>query len=79
MSQVKEISVSYGLTVNTGNYESERVDVGATITLSPGESEDQVVEKFIAWAKARCYQARHAIKNPAPPAPAMAPTPRSKP
>ena len=76
--QVREISVSYGLTVNTGNYESERVDVGATITLSPGESEDQAVDKFMAWAKARCYQARHVIKNPLDQRHQPTPTPRSK-
>ncbi len=72
MSKVKEITIAYGLTVNTGNYESTRIDVGATVTLDPGETEDQAMDKFMAWAKRKCHDFRNNI-NGAAPAPSPAP------
>ena len=67
--EVKEVTVSYGLTVNTGNFNSERIDVGATVSLSPGEDENQVADKFLTWAKQKCYTARHGLLHPDSPTP----------
>ena len=67
--QVKEISISYGLTINTGSFNSERVDVGATVSLSSGETEEEVTDKFLLWAKQKCYALRHEILHPDLPTP----------
>lgn len=37
--QLKELSVEVGLTLNLGNYESARINAGATATLSPDDNE----------------------------------------
>jgi hypothetical protein len=46
--QVRELRVEYGRTVNLGNYESERLLVGFTTTLEPGED--------LAFAVAQIYE-----------------------
>ena len=38
MGLITEIEVSYGLTINTGNYESERIDLMARVLVSTDES-----------------------------------------
>ena len=48
--KTKEISVSFGRTVNMGNYQALRVDVGATVTLEEGESESACFAQL--WAAA---------------------------
>ena len=38
MGLITEIEVSYGLTINKGNYESERIDLKARVIVSTDES-----------------------------------------
>ena len=38
MGLITEIEVRYGLTINTGNYESERIDLMTRILVSTDES-----------------------------------------
>jgi len=35
--RIVKVSVNYGETINIGNYESRRIDYGATAELAPGE------------------------------------------
>lgn len=39
-----KVVVSRGLTINLGNYESERIDLSAEIELSPGETAEQAFD-----------------------------------
>lgn len=51
MAITKEITIGYGRTVNTGNFSSERFDLSATVTLEPGEDENEVVATYYEWLK----------------------------
>jgi hypothetical protein len=51
--QVREVKVEYGRTVNLGNYESERVQVGFAADLAPDEQEDQAAALRVAVELAR--------------------------
>lgn len=42
MSEIREVSIEYGRTVNLGNYESERLHVGLRATVGR-DDDDQVV------------------------------------
>jgi hypothetical protein len=44
---LKEIEVRVGLTLNLGNYESARVDVGAKATLDPQEDHRPAYKKLM--------------------------------
>lgn len=58
MPKTKEIEVSYGLTINTGNYESERIDLSMRVTLEPDDEEDQVVNDYLQYLKGKCEEVR---------------------
>lgn len=58
MAKTKEIEISYGLTINTGNYNSERVDLSMRVTLEPGDEEDQVVTDYLAYLRDKCSEVR---------------------
>lgn len=47
-----EANVSLGITLNLGNYESIRIDVGARVPCRP-EDMDDTYEKTLAWAESR--------------------------
>jgi hypothetical protein len=55
--KVTEVKVEYGRTVNLGNYESERLDVGLTATV--GEDDDAVVVTYELVEQARGSVERH--------------------
>jgi hypothetical protein len=44
MSEITEVKVNYGKTVNMGNFESMRLDYGVTRTLDEGESPKKVMK-----------------------------------
>lgn len=48
MGAVKEISVSYGMTINLGDFHSARIDAGMTVTVAAGEDAREVYQK--AWS-----------------------------
>jgi len=58
MPKTKEIEVSYGLTVNLGNFQSERVGLSMRVALEPGDEEDQVVDNYLEYLKGKCGEAR---------------------
>lgn len=41
-----EYSVTFGYTLNLGNFQSMRVDIGKTDQIRPGETEDQAYERI---------------------------------
>lgn len=44
MGKIFECTVTYGRTVNIGNFESLRIDVSAGMKISPGEDHQEVLE-----------------------------------
>lgn len=42
---MESITVSFGITLNTGNFESLRVDYGATLHVEPGETPEQAFDR----------------------------------
>lgn len=51
MSEIREVCVEYGRTVNLGNYESERLHVGLTATVGAGEDAKAVVAGLVQEAR----------------------------
>ena len=51
MTEVREVSVEYSRTVNLGNYESERVQVGLAATLAPDERAEMAIHSLAAQAR----------------------------
>jgi hypothetical protein len=49
---VREVSVEYSRTVNLGNFESERAQVGLVETVAPDEAPEAVVRNLLAEARA---------------------------
>ena len=49
-------TVSYGLTVNLGNYESARLD--ATATIGPNETPDEALDKLRSWVNGQASKER---------------------
>jgi|WetSurMetagenome_2_1015567.scaffolds.fasta_scaffold699947_2 hypothetical protein len=58
MATTKEIEISYGMTINTGNFNSERVDLSMRVTLEPGDEEDQVANEYLAYLRDKCGEVR---------------------
>ena len=56
MPITKEIEISYGLTINTGNYSAERIDLAARVTLVEGYEEDQVINDYLDYLKGKCQE-----------------------
>ena len=48
---VTEVSIEYGRTVNLGNYESERLQVGLTSTVDDGDDAQDVICDLAGQAK----------------------------
>jgi hypothetical protein len=42
---MESITVSFGITLNTGNFESLRIDYGATLHVKPGETHEQAFDR----------------------------------
>jgi hypothetical protein len=61
MAKTKEIEVSYGLTINTGNYSAERIDLSMRVTLEPDDEEDQVVNDYLDYLKGKCEEAQSVV------------------
>ena len=53
MSQIKEITVTRGGTINKGNFNNIRFEVTATVEVAPGDDADKVFEKTRAWVHER--------------------------
>ena len=51
MSEIREVSVEYGRTVNLGNYESERVYVGLTATVGADDDALTLTHDLLREAK----------------------------
>lgn len=58
MPKTNEIEVSYGMTINTGDYNSERIDLSMRVTLEDGDDEDQVVNDYLEYLKGKCEEAK---------------------
>lgn len=63
MSEVKEIRVEYGETVNTGNFENIKVTVSMTKTLTEGESPKEEVQKSLAGLRSLLKSEVAKMKN----------------
>ena len=63
MGKVKEISVNYSRTINLGNFESAKVDIGETVTVGPKEDPIQVRDVTYASVKAAVAAHVRAIKE----------------
>ena len=63
MGKVKEISVNYSRTVNLGNFESAKVDIGEVVTV--GAKEDPIKVREVAFSEIKAAVAAHvrAIKE----------------
>lgn len=59
------ITVSYGKTVNLGNYESARLD--ATAQVESGETPEDALSKLKTWVEGQAEQATQQIRKPAEP------------
>ena len=51
MSEIREVRVSYSRTVNLGNYESERLEVGLESTVGDGEDAKAVTAGLVQEAR----------------------------
>ncbi len=51
MKKNREISVSFGRTVNTGNFNSIKISVGTSRELSAGEDIDEAVEDELEFVR----------------------------
>lgn len=49
--KIKQITVTLGRTLNLGNYESARMDVGVTVDLDPDDNPSEVFEATYKTAK----------------------------
>ena len=56
MPQIKEITVSYGRTVNLGNYESSRLDIEISADVLPDENIENVMDELRTIAKLKINQ-----------------------
>ena len=56
MPKTKEVEIGYGMTINTGNYQSERIDLSMRVTLEPNDDEDQVVNDYLDYLKGKCEE-----------------------
>ena len=54
MPITKEIEISYGLTCNTGDYNSVRIDLSMRVALEENDEEDQVIADYLAYLKDKC-------------------------
>lgn len=61
MPKTKEIEISYGMTINTSNYQSERVDLSMRVTLEPDDDEDQVVNDYLDYLKGKCEEVQSVV------------------
>ncbi|MBT8490944.1 MAG: hypothetical protein KJN62_07840 [Deltaproteobacteria bacterium] len=60
MGQIIEVAVSYGKTINMGNYESSRIDIELRAKVLEGEDSNEVVEDLRSMAKLKVNQAAQA-------------------
>ena len=56
MPKTKEVEIGYGMTVNLGNFQSERIDLSMRVTLEPDDDEDQVVNDYLDYIKGKCQE-----------------------
>ena len=61
MPKTKEIEIGYGMTINTGNFSSERIDLSMRVTLEPNDDEDQVVNDYLDYLKGKCNEVQSAV------------------
>ena len=67
---VLEVEIRYGLTLNLGNFESERIDMGIKVMLTePGDTEEKAIEKYFPWLKRKCHDVRQQKATPRPQVP----------
>ena len=58
------INVSSGITLNLGNYESLRIDVGITLPCKPTKKEiEDTYSKCIEWVEEKLQQQTAEVKN----------------
>jgi len=55
--KVKSVTVSYGMTINTGNYENEKIEVSLEADLTSGITVDQAFERLESWCREKCRRA----------------------
>ena len=60
MPITKEITIGYGLTVNTGDYNSVRIDLAMRVALEENDEEDQVIAEYLAYLKDKREEERAA-------------------
>lgn len=58
-----EVKLSYGITVNTNDYESERFEMSVIVALGPNESTDDAYDTLLPYLKEKCRQAYWEAKN----------------
>ena len=51
MGAITEVSVEYSRTINLGNYESERLQIGYAQTVEPGDDPDGLVVELAGQAR----------------------------
>ena len=65
MGKVKEISVNYSRTVNLGNFESVKIDIGEVVTVGPKDDAETVCAEAFARVKKEVSAHVRAIKEKA--------------
>lgn len=66
MAKIVEVRVSYGRTVNMGNYESFRYDVTIQTDLESDDNFDRVIDNMRIAAKRKVTEAIHLERQPEP-------------
>ena len=51
MSDRPTVTYSAGMTINLGNYQSARVDIGVSFPVHPDQSNEEVMKAAIAFVK----------------------------
>lgn len=57
MAKITEVSVSYGLTKNLGNYESLRIDITLAAKVGNGEDVNEIWQQLFNDAKIKANEA----------------------
>ena len=61
--RARQLTFSRGATINTGSYNSERVDVSLTVELEDDDIKEEVFLTMRSWVKARVAEEVGEIKE----------------
>lgn len=61
---MNRIKYAKGLTLNLGNYESARIDIGIEVDVPPGANQDDYFNAAVSFVEAKLKEERRKVKLP---------------